>query len=356
MRNLPLLLVAPLLLSACATERAATVPDETPAENASPAAPRPSEEEVTFEAAGMSVHGTLTLPVGEGPYPTLLLIAGSGPTDRDWNSPLLPGTNGSAALLARALAEQGVASLRYDKRGTGKTGIPETVTWADYLAEQQAALGFLRAEPKVDGKNLYVAGHSEGAAHALKLAAAEGEAIAGVILLSPAGRPLLQVVMDQLTPQLRGALPPDAAEKELASMQAAFTAIANGEPVTPSEVTQIPGLQNVLTAFLAPASVGFARELLVFDPQAAFAALPHRTLIVSGGKDLQVSAERDVKPLAAARPENTTLVLIEDADHVLKAEPRPVEELNPQAGLQYNAEGRTLADGVVEAIVAFISR
>ena len=67
-----------------------------------PRMPQPTEQEVSFDAAGMTVHGTLTLPAGAGKAPAILLIAGSGPTDRDWNSPLLPGTNGSAKLLARA--------------------------------------------------------------------------------------------------------------------------------------------------------------------------------------------------------------------------------------------------------------
>ncbi len=344
--SLALLVVSVLFVSACAKDRAATREDAV--------VTAPVESEVSFDAAGMTVHGTLTLPSGAGPHPAVLLIAGSGPTDRNWNSPLLPGDNGSAALIARGLAEQSVATLRYDKRGTGKTGVPQAVTWEDYLAEQQAALAFLRTQPQVGGDTLFVAGHSEGASHALKLASAEGDALKGVILLSPAGRPLKVVVMDQLTAQLRAALPPEAAEAELANMDEAFTAIANGEDVDPKAATQIPGLQGLLMAFQAPASVGFARELLVFDSQAAFKSLPHRTLILSGEKDLQVSAERDVKPLAAARPQGTLLVLIPDADHVLKAEPTPVEQLGAQAGLRYNAQDRQLADGVVEAIAKFV--
>ena len=348
MRTFVLLAVSAVLFSACAKDRAVTR-DDAPGSEAAAA-----ETDVSFDAAGMTVHGTLTMPAGEGPHPAVLLIAGSGPTDRNWNSPLLPGDNGSAALLARGLAERSIASLRYDKRGTGKTGVPQTVTWEDYLAEQQAALAFLRAQPQVSADKLFVAGHSEGAAHALKLAAAEGDAIAGVLLLSPAGRPLKEVVMDQLTAQLRAALPPEAAQAELANMEKAFGAIASGETVDPAAVTQIPGLQNLLRAFQAPTSVGFARELLVFDPVAALKELPHRVLILSGEKDLQVSSERDVKPLAAARPENTELVLIPDADHVLKAEPTPLDQLTGQAALRYNAQDRELADGVVEAVARFV--
>jgi hypothetical protein len=75
--------------------------------------------EVNWQLDSTTVYGTLVRPVGPGPFPAVVMVAGSGPTDRDWNSPLLPGTNGSARLLAEALARAGIASLRYDKRGSG---------------------------------------------------------------------------------------------------------------------------------------------------------------------------------------------------------------------------------------------
>lgn len=66
-----------------------------------------------------TVDGTLVVPSGPGPFPGVVMVAGSGPTDRDWNSPYVPGSNGSARLLADALATAGIASLRYDKRAAG---------------------------------------------------------------------------------------------------------------------------------------------------------------------------------------------------------------------------------------------
>src|SRR5947207_11599263 len=75
--------------------------------------------EVTWQLGETSVYATLVRPSGPGPFPAVVMVAGSGPTDRDWNSPLLPGTNGSARLLAQALARTGFASLRYDKRASG---------------------------------------------------------------------------------------------------------------------------------------------------------------------------------------------------------------------------------------------
>src|SRR5262245_9070429 len=75
--------------------------------------------EVSWPLDSTTVYGTLVRPSGPGPFPAVVMVAGSGPTDRDWNSPLLPGTNGSARLLAEALAQAGIASLRYDKRASG---------------------------------------------------------------------------------------------------------------------------------------------------------------------------------------------------------------------------------------------
>src|SRR5205085_4254038 len=75
--------------------------------------------EVNWVLGSTTVYGTLVRPVGPGPFPAVVMVAGSGPTDRDWNSPLLPGANGSARLLAEALARAGITSLRYDKRASG---------------------------------------------------------------------------------------------------------------------------------------------------------------------------------------------------------------------------------------------
>ncbi len=75
--------------------------------------------EVSWPLESTTVYATLVRPAGAGPFAAVVMVAGSGPTDRDWNTPLLPGTNGSARLLAEALARAGIASLRYDKRPSG---------------------------------------------------------------------------------------------------------------------------------------------------------------------------------------------------------------------------------------------
>jgi len=74
---------------------------------------------VSWSVDDIDVNASLTLPNGDGPFPAVIMVAGSGPTDRNWNSPLIPGANGSAALLAQVLAEIGFIALRYDKRASG---------------------------------------------------------------------------------------------------------------------------------------------------------------------------------------------------------------------------------------------
>ena len=80
------------------------------------------EAEVSWQVDDIEVNASLSLPEGEGPFPAVIMVAGSGPTDRNWNSPMIPGTNGSGALLARILTDLGYVTLRYDKRASGPHG------------------------------------------------------------------------------------------------------------------------------------------------------------------------------------------------------------------------------------------
>jgi len=119
-----------------------------------PARPFPYvEEEVTFGggAAGIVLAGTVTLPKGEGPFPAALLIAGSGPQDRDESL----ANHRPFLLISDALTRKGIAVLRYDKRGVGKsTGNPDTATTMDLAADAQAALAFLKSRKEIDGSKI----------------------------------------------------------------------------------------------------------------------------------------------------------------------------------------------------------
>ena len=356
-----LALLAPWLGPACGPAQPVT---ETPVVEPAPVVPSgPVEENVQWAGAGTTVHGTLTRPAGEGPFPALLLIAGSGPTDRNWESPLLPGTNGSARLLAAELARRGVATLRYDKSGTGETAAPDGMTMATYLTEQQGGLALLRAHAAVDPARLFVAGHSEGALHALRLAHDPGGSLAGLVLLAGPGHSLADTMLRQVSEQFAavvaaGAMEQAAADAEVEKLHGALDDVCAGRDVAPEHTSEIPGIAALILAVADPARRGLISELLALDPLTQFAGLTLPLLIVNGAKDLQVRPEPDAQALfeaanAAGLPD-VQLVVLENADHVYKLEPTPFEQLTPEAGLAYNVEGRELDPALVETLLEWL--
>ncbi|TXD32524.1 lysophospholipase [Lujinxingia vulgaris] len=367
-------LVAGVVLGAsCASGGNANAP--APAEPSSPGQVESEEarvvevleEEVRFEAARTTVHGTLTRPRFEGVaasetmrVPAVVLVAGSGPTDRNWESPILPGENGSARLLAQALGEQGIAVLRYDKRATGQTAFPGDLRWEDYLAEIEGALGVLSAHEAIDAERLFVAGHSEGGAHALRALQQEVDSPAGILLLATAGRSLAEVIAWQIENQLLAAgIETSRVQTEVANLERALASIASGQKVRASQVSMYPGVVQLVASLQAQDAQAFSQAILGWSPTEAFAEVEVPVLILSGRKDLQVDPELDARALAeAARSAgvDVELVLVEDADHVLKHQPLAREELNAQHGLLYNQAGRQLDPRVVEAIVDWVQR
>jgi uncharacterized protein len=100
----------------------------------------------TLETPAGTLAATLLVPDGRGPMPVVVFIAGSGPTDRDGNSPLLPGKNNGTAMLADGLAAKGIASLRYDKRGIGESAkamVSEAALRFDTYADDAALISWL---------------------------------------------------------------------------------------------------------------------------------------------------------------------------------------------------------------------
>jgi hypothetical protein len=330
----------------------------TPARPASafdPAAQLPTaSEDVTFGSG--DVPGTLVHPTAPGKYPGIIFMAGSGPTDRDWNSPLIPAKNGSGKLLAEALAAHGAVVLRFDKAGVGgnKHAVTGDTTFDIYRDEGRAALALLRARPDVDAAHLFVAGHSEGAYHAARVAEAEGHAIAGVLLLSGAGRTLESILLAQIDGQLRTAMPAQA-EAVMAALHRAFDDFAASKPVDPDQVTTIPALRMVLRSAMAPQSATLARGLLRFDPLPVVATLDVPVFIYNGEKDIQVDPAIDTKALVEARKgKDVTEFLAADANHVLEHEARAKAELSPGT-VKYNEPDRVLDPATVDAISKWIA-
>lgn len=258
------------------------------------------ESPYTIHSGAIELGGTLTVPrTATGRVPVAVIIAGSGPTDRNGNSVLGIRPN-SYAQLAWRLAERGIASLRYDKRvlpGTKGTVDIAKLSLDDFAADARAAAEALAHDPRF-GK-VFLLGHSEGAALAL-LGARDNPAVAGVISVSGLGRPLTVVMREQISRQVDSAT--------LVRYDTAMAQYLRGE--TPKDV---PPMLSIL---FVPINQNFMKSLAGFDPPAAMRAVRQPVLIVQGGRDMQVTVA-DAERLHGARPD-AQLLVVPLANHVLK--------------------------------------
>lgn len=290
------------------------------------------EAPLKLETPGGTLAGTLALP-GAGAKPTVvLIIAGSGPTDRDGNSAMLPGHNDSLKMLATALAEAGFASVRYDKRGVGAslaaTPSESALRFDTYVDDAAAWIAQLKADPRFG--LVTVLGHSEGALTGL-LAAQQGGAAAYV---SVAG--IADGTGTILRRQLAGKLPPDLAaanERILESLEAGTT------------VAEVPAQLQV---FYRPSVQPYLVSQLRIRPAAEMAKLRIPALIVQGTTDIQVGVDQ-AQALKLAKPD-AQLIIIPGMNHVLKAVPA-----DPQRQLaSYGDPALPLAPELIPAITGFL--
>ena len=302
----------------------------------------------------------MTRPKNQDPHTAVVFVAGSGPTDRDWCSPLLPGKNGSAKLLAEELATRGILTLRYDKRASGphvKENIPKMmgkISMQSHMEELSGAVRKLISEKYADEGNLFVFTNSEGAIHALNYQLQEdAQRFKGLVLTGAPGRAISQVARTQAYNAF-ASLP--NSETIMKHYDEAISAFVAGKPVVPD--TSIPdGFKMLLLGLSTPANLPFAREFWVYDPSQKIAKVREPMLVVIGKKDIQVDWQIDGKALEAAKAKegNATFVYPKYSDHVLKHEERPKEELRAsEVGLRYNAEDRIIDGETVEKISNWI--
>ena len=317
--------------------------------------------EVTWQLDGITMHGSIVRPDGDGPFPAVVLVAGSGPTDRDWCSPLLPGTNGSGRLFAEALADAGIASLRYDKRASGPHAIENVtkligkVSMRSHLDELVAAVGVLVAQDFVDAARIVGFGNSEGTLHVLHYAtSAQDVPFAGIILAAPPGRPVGDVLLAQLA--LQAAQIPGGTEL-MAEVKAAAERYTAGQPMDPNP--RLPdNVKMVLASFETPANLPLARELWGESATDTLANVDIPTLVLIGGKDLQIDAHADGDPLrkVAAGKGNISFTFPAKANHVLKEDTRTVAEITAAPGTGYNEPGTHLDPESLETILTWLHR
>lgn len=259
------------------------------------------ESPYTIKSGALELGGTLTVPRNAtGRVPVVVIIAGSGPTDRNGNS-LIGGIRpNSYAQLAWQLAGKGIASLRYDKRampGMKGTFDMTRMTLDDFAADARAAAESLARDVRFS--RVILLGHSEGSSLAL-IAGRAGPPVAAVISVSGLGRPFGVVLREQLARQFDSAT--------LVRYDTAMAQYLRGE--------QPKDVPPQLGPLFVPINLSFMKSLTSFDPPAAIRAVRQPVLIVQGGRDVQVTVA-DAERLHAAKPD-AQLVVVPLANHVLK--------------------------------------
>lgn len=294
-------------------------------------------QELVLDTPTGKLYGTLEVPAGNGPFPLALIHPGSGPTDRDGNSPLLPGKNDSLKLLAQGLAQNGIASLRIDKRGIGKSagaGMQEQdLRFDSYIKDSQAWLELLRKDRRFS--KLVVIGHSEGSLIGM-VAARQAKADA-FISLAGVGQTADALLLEQLKPQLSPEMYSEAA-RVVAELKA-------GRSVPESQI-KLPA--QLVTQLFRPSVQPYLISWFGYNPAQEIARLSMPVLVVQGTTDLQVRV-KEADTLAAANPK-AKKVLIEGMNHVLKSAPA---EQNANFAT-YSNPSLPLAPGLLQSIVDFI--
>jgi pimeloyl-ACP methyl ester carboxylesterase len=293
-------------------------------------APELRDEPVVIDPEHGALHGSLRVP-GPGPMPGALLLAGSGPIDRDGDAPGNPLELQLA--LAEALAQEGVASLRYDRRGVGDGTDWRAVGLSENTADAARALRTLRSDPRIDAERIVVIGHSEGALHALRLAVGD-EAPAAAVLLSSPARPGGEVLLWQAEQIAPGLPRPVQAIVKVARIDVTAKTRAAHDKLraTTGDVARVNG---------AKINAGWFREFLDDDPREQLASLAIPTLALTGTADLQTPVE-DAAAIAELATGPVDVVQPEQISHLLRSDPSEAPALS-----DYRRQLREPVDAVV---------
>jgi uncharacterized protein len=305
-----------------------------------------------FVAAADPVESEIEAPGPNGPLkglmlspdaaraPVVLIVPGSGPTNRDGNS--LRGLDTDTyKLLAKGLAANGIASVRIDKRGmfSSHAAIPNgnDVTIADYASDVHSWAKTIGE--KTGAKCIWVLGHSEGGLVAMVAAKDNPPDICGLLLVATFGHKFGDILKEQMRSNPAYAPILDEALRDVDTLEAGKRVEMSIEHTKPEIFATFP-----------PAAQGFLIDLLSYDPPKILASYKGPVLILQGERDIQISVD-DAKLLNAADA-NAKLVLLPDVNHVLKA----VDSDDRMANLKtYFDPKLPLAPGVVKTIADFIT-
>lgn len=297
-----------------------------------------TESDVTVGSGEWALPGTLSRPKGDGHWPAVILVHGSGPHDRDETI----GPNKPFRDLAGGLASRGVAVLRYEKRtkqyGPKMAALKHLTVQEETIDDAVAAAALLRATPGIDPKRIFVLGHSLGGTVAPRIAAAD-PALAGLIVLAGSARPLEAVTLEQLDYIASLGATSDAEKKQIAAMRADIARLQALDPAKADPAENFMG-----------ASAGYWFELRAHAPADEARALKCPMLILQGERDYQVTpADFALWKAALAGRADVTLASFPDLNHLFmtgRGKATPAE---------YQLPGH-VAPEVVEKIAGWVTR
>lgn len=293
-----------------------------------------TETAVEIPLGGGALKGTLWIPRSVKDGPGVVIVAGSGATDRDGNQARLKPNN--LRQLAEALAAKGIATLRFDKRTLASSRLPNTnertIRFDQFAGD--AVLWIRLMKQRMGGGRVFVAGHSQGALVATL--AAEKEKVAGLILLAGPGEPIGTIIRGQLK---HARLP----QTLLDESNQVIDALEKGR--------EVKKVSRFLYSLFRPSVQPFLISWMKHDPAKALTRVKAPVLIVHGGRDIQVLV-RQALVLKKARPD-AALVVLKDMNHVFKAPQGPGRGANIRA---YNDPKLPLAPGLAEAVIDFVRK
>lgn len=285
---------------------------------ARPAAYASTDVSFASTSANIAMAGTLTVPPGKGPFPAVVLVHGSGPIDRDETI----FHHKQFLVLADHLTRQGIAVLRYDKRGIGKSGgVYKDATTIDFASDAEAAVRFLRTRPDIDSRHIGIVGHSEGGLIA-PLVAAKDPGVAFVVLLAAPGVRGATLMVEQLARNARdGGLTAVQVAQQRVFHQALFSTIAAAPDVALAKeharkVVDDAARNGTLPAgasqsTAAPFTTPWFHTFLRLEPAPALQALRQPVLALNGALDFQVPAAMDLAAIRSALKDNPRAVITE---------------------------------------------
>jgi uncharacterized protein len=358
--NLTFQQIYPLVLKRATAEDMAPVVHKRPQEDAINAGPAPYvQREVHFNnfVGHNQLSGTLSLPNGEGPFPGVVLVSGTGHNTRDedvWGHKVF-------LVLADALNRKGFAVLRYDKRGVGgSSGDYDAATTTDFASDAEAAVAWLKAQAQIDASRVGVLGHSEGGIIAPAVAAADKSVGFVVMIAGPCIRgDKLFVLQSAMTAKAFGA-PDDYIARRKVFDQELYTAILSA----PSELAALERAKALVAEGVAEKIVDaneaetlpkddtmpWERYFLAYDPAPTLARLTVPVLALNGSLDVQVPAKENLAAAREALKKNSKATVMELAgmNHLL-------QDAKTGAPSEYNDIEETMSPTALKIITDWLS-